>query len=97
MIERPYTKDFNPNKWLADLAAELSEIEQRRVPKTSLLAMSENKDHFNKGTPGDFKKAEWFDRVFRKYGSHGTHIKSLHYRYVSLPKRERVTWDGQDT
>jgi hypothetical protein len=59
-----------------------------------LLAMSDTKDPFNKGTEGDFEKAAWFAGVYEKFGYRGIHLRRLHYRMVH--SEETLTlWDGQ--
>jgi hypothetical protein len=68
---------FTPNAWITALAKELGYRGKNR-----LLTMTENNDPFNRGTEGDFEKAEWFKEIFETYGYDGIHLRRLHYRTV---------------
>ena len=92
----PYSEEFNPNLWVVQQAKKLSEETGCRIAKGKLMVMSETKDHFNKGTPGDFEKARWFKRIYDKLGHHGIHTRDLHYKFLYVPDDERVTWDDQE-
>jgi hypothetical protein len=83
------TEIFTPNHWLKKLKQELGLRAKER-----LFAMSENNDPFNKGTKGDFQKAEWFRDVYEKFGYHGIHLRRLHYRVVHSDETVFM-WDGQ--
>ena len=80
---------INPNRWLKEKKRELGLRAAHR-----LLAMSGNNDPFNKGTEGDFVKAEWFRAVHERFGYPGIHLRRLHYRVVH--SEETLTlWDGE--
>jgi hypothetical protein len=87
--ESYFDREDNPNSWLKRLKRELGIRAAHR-----LLAMSSSNDPFNKGTEGDFQKAQWFASVYEKFGYHGIHLRRLHYRMVHSDKTLTL-WDGQ--
>jgi hypothetical protein len=82
----PHT--FNPNVWLKSQAAELG------VPAKRLLAMAPQRDPFNKGTDTDWAMAEWFKKMYDRFGYPGIHLRRLHYRIANLGGGEVILWDG---
>jgi hypothetical protein len=84
-----HDRRLNPNGWLKQLKR------QRGIKAAHrLLAMAASNDPFNKGTEGDFVKAEWFRSVYERYGYQGIDLRSLHYRMVSLQPPPTL-WDGE--
>ncbi len=84
-----HDRNLNPNAWLKRVKRELGIRAAHR-----LMAMASSNDPFNKGTAGDFEKAEWFARVYEEFGYHGIHLRRLHYRMVH--SEETLTlWDGE--
>jgi hypothetical protein len=81
--------DLNPNRWLKEKKKEHGIRAAHR-----LLAMASSNDPFNKGTEGDFVKAEWFRAMYERFGYHGIHLRRLHYRMVST-KETLTLWDGE--
>ncbi len=84
-----HDRSLNPNNWLKRLKRELGIRAAHR-----LLAMAATNDPFNKGTAGDFEKAEWFAGVYKAFGYHGIHLRRLHYRMVHS-KATLTLWDGE--
>jgi hypothetical protein len=62
---------------------ELRQKERRKRPLYDLLALSQNNDPYNAGSPNDWEVARWFEDVWRRfdYGA-GTHLRRIHYRLV---------------
>jgi hypothetical protein len=83
-----YTEDFNPNVWLKTQAAELG------IPAKKLLAMDVKRDPFNKGTETDWDMAEWFKKMYDRFGYPGIHLRRLHYRIANLGEGI-LLWDGE--
>jgi hypothetical protein len=83
-----HDRNLNPNAWLKRLKGELGIKAAHR-----LLAMAGTNDPFNKGTEGDFVKAEWFAGVYEKFGYHGIHLRRLHYR-MAHSDETLTLWDG---
>jgi hypothetical protein len=69
--------ETNPNAWLKRMKRELGLKAAHK-----LLAMAASNDPFNKGTAGDFEKAEWFARVKAQFGYPGIYLRRLHYRMI---------------
>jgi hypothetical protein len=59
-------------------------------PAVRLIALSEHTDPFYAGVERRRKAAEWFARIFREHGSHGAHLRRIHYVLVSQPDGSRV-------
>src|SRR5215208_4736632 len=80
---------LNPNAWLKQKKKELGLRAAHR-----LLAMAGSNDPFNKGTDGDFVKAQWFADVYEEFGYYGIHLRRLHYRMVHS-EQTLALWDGE--
>jgi hypothetical protein len=60
-----------------------------------LLALSRNADPYYAGTPTKVEEAEWFARLWQRFGfSAGVHLRRIHYRMVSSKPRPRLSGGG---
>ncbi len=83
-------KGFNPNKWLKGFKEKCG-----LTNKEDLYVLSESNEPFNKGTKGDFKKAEWFKDKYERFGFEGIHLRGLHYRMIHS-EEPLLLWDGRE-
>lgn len=81
--------ETNPNAWLKRMKRELGLKAAHK-----LLAMAASNDPFNKGTAGDFEKAEWFARVKAQFGYPGIYLRRLHYRMIHS-EQTLTLWDDE--
>jgi hypothetical protein len=59
-----------------------------------LIALAPQNDPFYTGSPSDVAKAEWFARLWERFGGKGGHIRLVHYR-ADAPDPPIIKPDGE--
>src|SRR4051812_11854677 len=60
-----------------------------------LIAMKSQNDPFYSGAPATMKMAEWFTRMWQRFGyTSAAHLRRCHYRILSLAVEVQVRHDG---
>lgn len=87
-------------EWIKAYSAQMRQELGPGYRVDDFLAMSQGRDPFYRGTPGDLEKANWFGTVWQKLGldaitHNGTqvHLRRIHYLLVSRSaEMPPITW-----